>query len=144
MNKYYSMSIDILYKEYGEANGDRKALIKKIIDYRKRLVQLDTEYKINVNKLNTAKPAQRDTILNNSDEQEASFGSLMDNNSDPDIDNKFNEEINNDYSNNKLMERMECDKHIYGNRKKTNDMHKPYMSSRDMDNINNVNNINEL
>lgn len=150
MNKYSDMSMDALYEIYGKVSEQKKLIIKKIIDCKKKLGQLDADYRLNLNKLNTTKLIYRNSNSNDHNESDTLFGSLMDsdvndngnnnNNNDPNIYDKYMDEIKNDYSNNKLMERMECDKHIYGHKKKTNNLQKPYMLSND----NNLSSVNDI
>lgn len=143
MSKYSGMSIDTLYKMYDSSDIKSKPILKKLIECKKKLICLDNEYKINMDKLNMHNSGGKIPSKisdENSEQSDTIFGSLIGADDDYDIENRFTQDTKNDYQNtyssNKLMERMECDKHIYADKKKSSILRKPYISlSDDIDNL---------
>lgn len=140
MGKYSNMSIDVLYKMYNSSDNKKKPILKKLIECREKLIRLDNDYRMNIDKLNThITKEQSGTNDKNSERSDMILESLIATDSGHDEEDIFSGEIeknfDNTYSNKKLMERMECDKHIYSDKKKMSVLKKPYTSSDDVSNL---------
>lgn len=168
MNKknYLKMSIKELYQESKkyDSNISKKNIIKQIIENKIKLEKIENEHRKNIkerlsktindnddNKTNILLEEllnlndEKISLPENDNHHQNNVNFINNNVDNINIDKKFKEEIDKDYKNNKLMERLNSELIFRNNTEKSkmfNNLEKPYLSNQNMfDSFNSSNQI---
>ena len=137
-NRYLYKPINELQQEYKAQTKEKKReIIQKIIENRIKLERIENDHKRKIGERLQNRQQQNNNenetnkILENLLEEDYEEIDVRSNGSES-IDSKFKKELDKDFKNNKLMERLNCELDFRNMEKPKKELEKPYLSGQNL------------